>query len=535
MPLASCSTASSSSGTSASGCSRSALPTRRATQALLTRNSAPALLAADRRRRSRCHRLHLSQHHRGAGPPAPRRAPGHSGLRGDHRSRRTRLLGESRHRRPPRHPPRVDSGGAADRRDRDRDPLRARLPRPEFRTPRDAAQRRARALGSARTWIDRARLRAAAGASATWRGGRDGARRGARDAGRLPVRAQRRRSTGASRRASPASRAFASSGFTDRMPEWMAAADVLVHSTVRADRARSADARLRRGLVRVGTRAHPPQRRCAPPLRARRPSPARERARAALATRARSTHGDPIRVSPTSPRPPRSCSRPRSATAAAADAAQAARRARRSPAPPRWTGPRRPRSCPRVAERLGIPCRLARAARRRAHLRRRPPPRGHTGDARGARRRRRDGDVLPRRRAGRALAGGRRRDRRRRARDRHPRLPPPPAAAPPGRVARERPRPRLRRHRLGHRARAEPLSAALRRVLERRARGSCAGAAGSRCSGRPGDATGARARRRRRSPVAPRATSAPATSCCCTTPITTARRTPGAERSPRSR
>ena len=50
-------------------------------------------------------------------------------------------------------------------------------------------------------------------------------------------------------------------GFTERMPDWFAAADLLVHSTAGTDRARGDHARLRGGLLRLGARTRPGQQR----------------------------------------------------------------------------------------------------------------------------------------------------------------------------------------------------------------------------------------------------------------------------------
>ena len=111
-------------------------------------------------------------------------------------------------------------------------------------------------------------------------------------------------------------------------------------------------------------------------------------------------------------------------------------------------------------------------------------------------------DVLPGRRAGAAQPGARARDRRRRPRDR-PALPPPPQPAAPDAVAGAR----------GHRARARTRSRTrpgARRACTARPTacstpprcGSRAGAAGARCCGATGAATGRRARRPSRSPRA---------------------------------
>ena len=201
------------------------------------------------------------------------------------------------------------------------------------------------------------------------------------------------------------------------------------------------------------------------------------------------------------------------------------RRRRSGSARSRLVRARPPRpSLPPVAQRVRHPAAAARAARHRAHLRRRAAPRRDAGRARrcstapacarpstSSASRSSDDPALA---AEIAAAGHEIGD---------PRLPPLAAPAPqPGRAPR-RPRPRRARDRRGDRPRS--------RLSYRPPYGvfSLAGAparpralAGSRCSGRTGAATGRRGRRASRSPRARRAASAPATSCCCTTPTPTA-------------
>ena len=72
-------------------------------------------------------------------------------------------------------------------------------------------------------------------------------------------------------------------GFTEEMPEWLAAADVLVHSTGGLTVLEATDARLPGDLVRLGPRTRPREQPRVPPLRPRR----RRRRQAAAPTRDR--------------------------------------------------------------------------------------------------------------------------------------------------------------------------------------------------------------------------------------------------------
>ncbi len=134
-------------------------------------------------------------------------------------------------RRPPRHPSGVDPRGAPHR----------RTPRPvidcvhgftspEFRATRPArdARARPRTAGGGR---DRARLGRRLGCRRRARCGRRGAPAREHRARGLPVRAQRRARSAGSRERYAGEPRVRVEGFTDRMPEWMAASDVLVHST----------------------------------------------------------------------------------------------------------------------------------------------------------------------------------------------------------------------------------------------------------------------------------------------------------------
>ena len=140
---------------------------------------------------------------------------------------------------------------------------------PEFRLPRPAAAARA-ALGlpadGAVVLVSGRRL----GRRRRARRGRRGAAARGRDAGGLPVRAQRGRCTGASRRPSRPSRACGSRGSPIACPSGWRPSDVLVHSTCGLTVLEA----LMRGCPAVSYgwgRGHiRQQRRGAPPLRPRR-------------------------------------------------------------------------------------------------------------------------------------------------------------------------------------------------------------------------------------------------------------------------
>ena len=238
-------------------------------------------------------------------------APGRAGRLGDHRPRRAALLGAPRRRPAPRHPPGVrrrrcarspgrgrgSSPSAASTTARFDDPPDARAgARAALGLPRDGPRRRGlgRRLGGRRPRGRRRRPRS-----------RPARRR------RRAVRPQRRRcARGCAARfgGEPRVRVL---GFTDRMPELLAAADVLVHSTAgltvlealdaaAAGRSPTAGAR---GHIRANNRAYARSR---PGRRRRDRASSRARCARALA-RARAPDAA---ARPRCPRPPTSCSAP---------------------------------------------------------------------------------------------------------------------------------------------------------------------------------------------------------------------------------
>ena len=423
-----------------------------------------------------------------------------------------------------------------------RDPLRARLHAARSSacrwTPADAR----RALGLPADGRRSCSSRAAAGASATSRGAVEEALAAASgvDAGRLPLRAQR-----AAPRAHR-SRSFAGEprvrveGFTDRMPEWMAAARRARALDLRAHRARGARCAAARPISYGWGRGHIRAQRRAPSAASASPtsSDSRGELRCRARARARSARDGPTRASRTCRPRPRSCSRPRErARAAAAEMPRSGRSPRSaSRAPPRLVVARA--AAPLVpahrgAARHPLPPRAA--ARCRAHLRRRPASAGHARGARGARgapaRRRRSSSSASRSSAGRRSP---------------PRSPRPGtrsactatatacccgAASPTLASDLDRAFDVIAAATGPRAGAATGRPTACSRAVRS---GSCGGAAGSPLLwstlgprlGRTRDARGDRAARDARA-------RRPATSCCCTTPTTTARRTPGAGRSRR--
>ena len=206
---------------------------RGVTQWMLTRFGVARAAAADRRRRARTSIVSVYPHATEVLGRLRRSGRLHDpGLRRDHRSRRAALLGDARRRPPPRHASRVDRRRCA------RSPGRGRrvhcvhgFTAPEFLEP---ARVRRRAAG-ARARPERARScssPAAAGASATSRApSREVLAVDGRRPGRLPLRPQRGAPRRSSRRDFAGDPRVRVEGFTDEMPDWLAAADALVHST----------------------------------------------------------------------------------------------------------------------------------------------------------------------------------------------------------------------------------------------------------------------------------------------------------------
>ena len=150
-----------------------------------------------------------------------------AGALGDHRPRRAALLGASRGRPPLRHPPRVDRGGRAAGRARQR---RVDAPADRPRLP-DAAHPRRRPRGArrARARPHGPRLRRRLGDRRPRRRDRRGARRRGH-ARRLHRRPQRVAREKLEQRYAGNERVRVL-GFTEQMSDWMAAADAMVHST----------------------------------------------------------------------------------------------------------------------------------------------------------------------------------------------------------------------------------------------------------------------------------------------------------------
>ena len=302
-------------------------------------------------------------------------------------------------------------------------------------------------------------------------------------------------------------------GFTEHMNEWLAAADVLVHSTGGLT---VLEANMRgcptisfgwgRGHVRVNNEAF------------------RRFGLAQVArTRGRARVGAPALA--------RGASRGRSLVRGAAVGRVAGARADlvRPPTAATWFVPAAAPVFRPLAAACHIPCRLEHERGVALTFDDGPHPEGTPAVLDAARPPRRRRHVLPRRRAGRAPARAGQAHRRGRARGRDPRLPPHAAAAAAHEGARRRPRPLRRDDRGRDRRRADPLPAALRRLQLGRARARARARLAPAALVDVGPRLAAAHERPPRSRGSRREAYAPATSCCCTTPTPTARRIPGGE------
>ena len=304
---------------------------------------------------------------------------------------------------------------------------------PEFLVPRSVGEAR-RALGLAAEEA-RARVGRRVGVGDVEGAVEEVLDRRGRLPGRLPLRPQRGASPPGSPGCSRTSAAFASEPFTDQMPDWLAAADALVHSTggltVLEALMRGCPAisygwgrgHVARTTRRSGASGSPRSPGRAPGCT--RPSPGRSSRGGRRPTsrgfrpRRRSCSRRPTGAPPDATR---ACAGPRGAGTPVLGTLVGAWR--------RPVRPAAPSGLPPLAAAFGIPRRLPSPRGIALTFDDGPHPRGRRRCSSCSTRGRRARDVLPRRRAGRALPGARGGDRGRRPRDRDPRLPPHPPAAP---------------------------------------------------------------------------------------------------------
>ncbi len=217
-------------------------------------------------------------------------------------------------------------------------------------------------------------------------------------------------------------------GFTDQMPDWLAAADALVHSTggltVLEALMRAARRSPTAGVAATSGSTTRPSAASGSP---RWPRPRRSYARRVAAALARRPHRERLLGASLG-----RLARPRAGRAARASPMRPERARRPCSGPVRSRPGARPAAAPvfpPLAALFRIPLRLAGGRGIALTFDDGPHPEGTPAVLAELERAGRASDLLPRRRAGRAPACARRRDRRRRARDRDPRLPPPAAAA----------------------------------------------------------------------------------------------------------